>query len=55
MHQPRCVIGKNMKPTQNQIDYACSVEQFNPHTNLLMKLVFVAAVVVLILDIFVWR
>jgi len=46
-----------MKPTRESIDYACSVEQYKTpfNVNLCMKLVFVAAVVVLILDVLVWR
>jgi len=44
-----------MKPTRESIDYACSVEQHQSPVNTCMKLVFVAAVVVLILDMLVWR
>jgi hypothetical protein len=44
-----------MKPSQESIDYACSVEQFKSPANTCMKLVFIAAFVVLILDILVWR
>lgn len=46
-----------MKTTRESIDYACSVEQYKSpfNVNACMKLVFVAAVVVLILDMLVWR
>jgi hypothetical protein len=46
-----------MRPSRESIDYACSVEQYKSpfNVNLCMKLVFVAAVVVLVLDMLVWR
>jgi hypothetical protein len=46
-----------MEPSQDEIDYACSVEQYKSpfNVNLLLKLVFIVAAVVLILDMLVWR
>jgi hypothetical protein len=47
-----------MKPTLEQIEYACSVERYSPKTKFadaFVKLVLCAAFVVVLLDVFVWR
>ena len=46
-----------MEPSQDEIDYACSVEQYKPpfNVNMCLKLVFIVAAVVLILDMLGWR
>ena len=46
-----------MEPSQDQVDYACSVEQYKSpfNANLCLKLAFIVAAVVLILDMLVWR
>lgn len=49
---------ESMKPTQESVDYACSVERYTPKTTLadavLYAVVAVSAVVVF-LDVLVWR
>ena len=47
-----------MKPTQESIDYACSVEQYKSRYQLadaVLHIVLVVAAVVVLLDLFVWR
>jgi hypothetical protein len=47
-----------MKPTQESIDYACSVEQHKPQTKLadiVLHIVLSISVIVVLLDLFVWR
>jgi hypothetical protein len=47
-----------MKPTQESIDYACSVEQYKSRYQLAdaaLHIVLVVAAVVVLLDLFVWR
>ena len=47
-----------MKPTPEQIDYACAVERYSPKTKFAdacVGLVLLAAFVVVLLDVFLWR
>jgi hypothetical protein len=52
-----CYEKEVMKPTRESIDYACSVEQYKSpfNVNTCMKIAIALAVVVLVLDMTVWR
>lgn len=47
-----------MKPTQESVDYACSVERNSPKTKLadiVLYVVLAVSAVVVFLDVFVWK
>jgi len=53
-----CYEKEDMKPTQESIDYACSVEQYKSKLKLAdtaLHIVLAVAAIVVLLDMFVWR
>jgi hypothetical protein len=53
-----CYEKEAMKPTQESVDYACSVEQYKPKdkiADIVLYIVLAVAAFVVLMDVFVWK